>query len=74
MKEIHSLVFISSSWMWLNFTAIKRWVSHTSIVTTHVNFCSQTTGLTKLAPLFHFFPHLQILLNSYKTIITLQFS
>lgn len=66
MKAIHLLVFISSSRVGLNLAAIKCRVPHAPIVTTHVNFCSQTTGLTKLASFFHFFPHLQILLHSYK--------
>lgn len=58
MKETHLLVFISSSWVGLNFAAIKRWIPHAPVITAHVNFRSQTTGLTKLASLFHFFPHL----------------
>ena len=74
MKAIHLLVFISSSWVWLNLAAIKCRVPHAPIVTTHVNFCSQTTGLTKLASFFHFFPHLQILLHSYKMRVILQFT
>jgi len=57
-EGVHLLVFIPSSWVGLDFAAVKGWVPHTPIVTTHVNFCSQATGLTKLASSFHFFPHL----------------
>lgn len=59
------LVSISSPGVRLNFAAVQCRVPHAPVVTVHVDFCSQTAGLTKRAPFFHFFPHLQILLNSY---------
>lgn len=57
----------------LRFAAVQGGVPHAPIVAAHVDLGSQTTGLTELAPFFHFFPHLQVLLDGYGMRVILQF-
>lgn len=61
------LVRTPGPWVRLGLAAVQRRVPHAAVVAVHVDFGSQTTGLTGRAPSFHFLPHLQVLLDSCKT-------
>ena len=55
--------FITYMWVWRVLNAICDWISHRSLIMSHVDFHAQAHCILLVLPLSHVSEHLQIVLN-----------